>query len=217
MRVEAGHDIKSAVYLSLLGDYRDNPLLSTRGYMWKLYAELAGLGGDARFIKQEGQTQGSVNLGRGFVLSASARAGLIKPLQGNAVSIADRFFLGGPTSLRGYHQFGVGPRDQSDALGGTVHWATGLSLFTPLPNVDTDMLKGHLWANAGALASVPHGGTLANTLATSLQRPTTSLGCGLVFHYSMMRLELNFALPITATIWDQAKKGWQFGLGVDFL
>ncbi|KAJ1653349.1 hypothetical protein IWQ61_006514 [Dispira simplex] len=217
VRLEAGHSLKSGVYFSMLQDRRDNPTLPTRGYMWKWYSELAGLGGDVRFLKNEGQTQYSLPLGRGFALSHTTRAGLLQPLQNDTTRISDRFFLGGPNSLRGFRPFGVGPRDQRDALGGDFYWSSGLSLLTPLPNIDSENLKGHLWANAGGLAQLNANTPLHQSVRESLCRPTSSVGLGLLFQYSMVRLELNFCLPLTMSLWDHAKKGWQFGMGIDFL
>ncbi|KAJ1913762.1 hypothetical protein IWQ60_009082 [Tieghemiomyces parasiticus] len=227
IRQEGGHDVKSSVYFNLYNDQRDNPMLPTRGYLWRLNHELAGLaglGGDVRFAKAEGQFQQCVPLAAGFHLTTSLRAGLIQPFDDSAAATTtsatrfpDRFLLGGPTSLRGFRPFGVGPRDHRDALGGDLYWATGLSLFTPLPVIGVSSLKGHLWANAGGLSTLAKGTSPLQTFTQSVSRPASSVGCGLVFFHGMVRLELNMCLPVTISAWDQPRKGWQFGLGVDFI
>ena len=65
--------------------------------------------------------------------------------------------MGGPLSIRGFEPFGLGPKDQGFSLGGDVYWAGGLSLFTPLPFLNDDTFKGHLFANTGHLIGMDRG------------------------------------------------------------
>ncbi|KAJ1993435.1 hypothetical protein H4R33_000690 [Dimargaris cristalligena] len=217
IRQDADQDLKSAIFGTIFADRRDNAALPTTGYMWKLHTELAGIGGNVEFLKGEAHGQVNERLGSGFSVSTTGRIGALKPVNGASSRIPDRFLLGGPTSLRGFRPFGVGPRDGCDALGGDVFWSTGVSLFTPLPVIDSDKLKGHLWANAGGLSALSKNESIREALVGSLARPTSSVGAGLLFHHGLFRLELNLCLPLTKSTWDQARQGWQFGLGIDFL
>ncbi len=49
------------------------------------------------------------------------------------VTIADKFFLGGPLSLRGFEMRGVGPESDGNSTGGSAYWAAAMHLYTPLP------------------------------------------------------------------------------------
>ena len=49
------------------------------------------------------------------------------------MTIADRFFLGGPLNIRGFEMRGLGPNSEHCALGGLMYWAAGLHMYTPLP------------------------------------------------------------------------------------
>jgi len=52
------------------------------------------------------------------------------------------------------------PGCRSDALGGEVYWAAGLSLFTPIPLPtlwNQQFLKLHAFANAGNLERLSSG------------------------------------------------------------
>ena len=49
------------------------------------------------------------------------------------VTVADKFFLGGPLNLRGFEMRGVGPASDGNAVGGTAYWAAGLHFYSPLP------------------------------------------------------------------------------------
>ena len=68
--------------------------------------------------------------------------------------ICDRFFLGGPHTIRGFENRGIGPHSDGQALGAQAYWAGGLHLFTPLPfrpgrGGIGDILRTHLFVNAG--------------------------------------------------------------------
>ena len=68
-------------------------------------------------------------------LQASLNAGFLRTIDPNSktVTVADKFFLGGPLNLRGFDMRGVGPSSDGNAVGGTAYWAAGLHLYTPLP------------------------------------------------------------------------------------
>lgn len=61
---------------------------------------------------------------------------------------------------------------------------------------------------------------LAQRLAVNLKnlakRPSVSAGVGVVYRSSILRLEVNFCLPLIATNTDKLKKGLQLGLGFNF-
>lgn len=86
-----------------------------------------GLGGDASFYKAETEAQISRPISHGIVsfsflkfdafpefsqsLSLGLRSGILLGLQGKPTLFSDRFQLGGPTSVRAFKAFGMGPRD----------------------------------------------------------------------------------------------------------
>jgi hypothetical protein len=43
------------------------------------------------------------------------------------------------------------------------------------------------------------------------------MGIGVLFQQGPLRVELNFGLPLLARIGDGVRKGFQFGVGLDFL
>ena len=68
--------------------------------------------------------------------------------------ICDRFFLGGPHTVRGFELRGLGPQQDGQALGATGYWAAALHLFAPLPFRPGrgglgDILRTHFFVNAG--------------------------------------------------------------------
>ncbi|KAJ3094303.1 sorting and assembly machinery component 50 [Phlyctochytrium planicorne] len=144
-RKDAGHSFKSSVSHSMTVDTRDDPLLPSRGYYIRTFEELSGLGGDVKHLK--GETFGY-----------SGRFGVLQGLIPQASSrINDRFFLGGPSSIRGFRQNGIGPKDQGDCIGGDMFFGGGLSLFTPLPYLADKPIRGHLFVNGGNIVKANPG------------------------------------------------------------
>ncbi|RKP25769.1 surface antigen-domain-containing protein [Syncephalis pseudoplumigaleata] len=157
IRNDAGHTLRSALGHVLIRDRRNSSELPTDGYLLRVQNEVAGPGGDVHYAKCEVEGQWLQSLGRGFHASLTTRGGFIAPLAGDRLRVNDRFTLGGPVSLRGFKTFGMGPREDDDMVGGNIYYALGLSLFTPLPKVDSDRFKGHLFVNAGTLRLVEPG------------------------------------------------------------
>ncbi|ORY04504.1 hypothetical protein K493DRAFT_404657 [Basidiobolus meristosporus CBS 931.73] len=218
VRNEAGHSVKSSIAHVFMHDRRDDTVLPSNGYYLRLAQEFAGPGGDVSFVKNEVEAQANYSLGRGFILSSSLRSGLLVPLFGEKSHINDRFFLGGPTSVRGFRYAGIGPRDGKDALGGDAYWSGGVSLYTPLPKVKSEALKGHIFVNGGTLLpSVDISKPVPETINRLVKTPSVAVGAGLVYRHSFVRLELNLCLPISVTATDQFKKGIQLGVGMSFM
>ena len=57
MREASGHSFKSSLSHTWVRDTRDDKLTSTRGLYTKMYQEVAGIGGDAKFHKIEAEGQ----------------------------------------------------------------------------------------------------------------------------------------------------------------
>ncbi|KAI8805052.1 surface antigen-domain-containing protein [Cladochytrium replicatum] len=229
IRNEAGHSLKSALSHTWVRDTRDDVALPTRGSYLKLLQEWSGIGGDTNHLKWDLWHQSAFDLGRGFLLNASVRGGTIVPLPHTVLNgttqvhprsrVNDRFFLGGPTSVRGFLQNGVGPRDGRDSVGADTYWSAGLSLLTPLPCVDlTTPLKGHLFLNAGAGRMRGIGESSKEHLQALVETPASvSCGVGLALRLSMFRVEVNYCVPVLALSNDQYRKGVNLGIGFQFL
>jgi outer membrane protein insertion porin family len=113
VRRHAGHSLKSSIEHDILIDTRNDPIFPQSGYYVKLKQECAGLGGDVQFLKNQLSSTLVYSLPLDMTASGSIRAGLIVPISSNidaGARINDKFHMGGPLSLRGFSQGGVGPR-----------------------------------------------------------------------------------------------------------
>ncbi|EPX73056.1 SAM complex subunit Sam50 [Schizosaccharomyces octosporus yFS286] len=222
IRLQAGDTIKQSLAYSYVMDTRDHPTLPSRGNYVRALMELAGLGpvtGDARFLKSELWHQYAVSLNRAqsVTLAVSSRLGAIKPLDESPILLCDRFTLGGSTSLRGFSEDRLGPKDGKDSLGGSAYLALSTSLLFPLPKLDASKpFRMQVFANAGGLTNLDARNPL-NTYKSIMMRPCVSTGLGLVYASPAARFELNFTIPIAVTGGDVGRKGLQLGAGIEFM
>lgn len=214
IREAAGQSVKSAVSHTFQRDSRDDPFVPSSGSFIRLRQEFAGLGGDASFLKLEGEGSIARSLAPGVVLSAGLRAGILFPFGDSPSLFPDRFQLGGPTSVRLFRPNSMGSRDNADFLGGDLHWAAGLSLVAPLPLRPQWPVKQHLFVNAGKLAG---SSSEPDALRKLLAEPSVTVGWGLMYRHSLVRVEGNVGVPIAAGQQEGMIKGVQFGLGFSFL
>ena len=165
-------------------------------------------------------------------MSFSGRAGYIHPFGsiGNA-PFNDRFQMGGPLDVRMFKQNGLGPREGKggggggDSLGGDLFWATGLSVVSDLPARPDWPVKVQAFVNAGRLDLLNRTGgagaggarTLVDDVRDSLSRPCVSVGVGLLYRFDPVRVEVNFGVPVVANRNDGLRRGFQVGIGLDFL
>ncbi|XP_054157911.1 sorting and assembly machinery component 50 homolog [Oppia nitens] len=229
VREECGHSLKSSLKHILTCDRRDNPIIPTAGLLFRLQQECAGLlAGNVGFHKHELELQYNqpLPLLRDIVVQASLRAGIMKPLQKleSVTCINDRFFIGGPLTLRGYQLNGVGPHSDGNALGANTYWTAGLHVYTPLPfrpgsgSGFGDYFRTHLFANAGNIGDFSFTDDQYKNIGLLLNRLRYSVGAGIVLSIGhMARFELNYCLPFGQQSGDQLTPGLQFGLGVSFI
>ncbi|KAK2459610.1 hypothetical protein APHAL10511_008365 [Amanita phalloides] len=239
MRAAAGPSVKSALSHTYVFDSRDDRLMATRGFYFRFFHELAGagisvpisaatperpaattwlgLGGDAAFYKAETEAQVSRPITSGLSLSLAMRSGLLLGIQRKPTLFSDRFQIGGPTSVRAFKAFGMGPRDGPDSVGGDVYYTLGLSLVSHIPKKSHWPVKSHLWINCGQLDSLDRARPLTQSFPQSFLRPSISAGLGLIYRFDPIRVELNFGMPLVASKSDALRRGIQVGIGLEFL
>ena len=247
VRADAGDSFKNSIAHTWINDQRDNPFLPSQGFYSKSLTEIAGWGplkGDVGFLKSEIEAQSVVpvgTLGNGITFTTGIRGGLLVPFgvgwdpsrNIKPSRINDRFQLGGPNDVRGFRVGGLGPRDGPDAVGGDVYLAGGASLLFPLPGVGPERpLRWQLFVNGGRLLALKQAeeqkqgstdmGSVYRSVSSTVKElgrgmPSTTVGIGLVYAHPAARFELNFGLPLVLRKGEDARKGLQFGIGINFL
>ncbi|XP_030762179.1 sorting and assembly machinery component 50 homolog [Sitophilus oryzae] len=225
VREQSGVSLKSSFKHLLSIDLRDDHIFPNTGSFVQLTSELAGIGGDVGFLKNEVSVQDNYYLFDGHVLQASFIAGYLSSISNTRkISIADRCYLGGPLSVRGFETRGVGPHSDGDALGTNSYWAAGLHLFTPLPfrpgrGGFGELFRTHFFLNAGNVGNFNlvkmNKSDIIQVLISNVR---ISYGVGVALKLgNIARLEVNYCFPYKFDKGDQTHPGIQFGIGVQFL
>lgn len=172
MRKECGINLKSSFKHTLSVDVRDDPIFPNEGSLFQMTSEVAGAGGNIGFLKNDFFFQTNYSFGEDFVVQACLNGGYLSPLsKDKKINIVDRYFLGGPLSIRGFETRGIGPRSNGDALGATSFWSSGLHFYTPVPfrgNKGSigDLFRVHYFINVGNIGNLKFGksGNLFNLI-----------------------------------------------------
>lgn len=162
LRVAAGDSVKISVAQSLTFDTRDSTSIPSSGMLFRVMQEIAGgpLGGDTSFIKASFDAQHAFSLSedRKYVGALTLRGGMLWPFDTTGSKLPDRFYLGGPTDLRGFQYRSIGPRDEKDFLGGETMLAATINILTPLPSANPSWpLKLQTFLTAGSLLPLNKG------------------------------------------------------------
>lgn len=129
---QLGDRITSLAGVSWAIDRRNRARRPTRGYSMVIQQDVAGLGGETRYVRTEMQSSFYYGLTNDFILTAQASAGYVDAFGGRPLRINDRFFKGG-TSFRGFETAGLGPRDiaVNSALGGKLYAIGTVEMTVP--------------------------------------------------------------------------------------
>jgi outer membrane protein insertion porin family len=189
----------------------DNPKAPTNGINSQLRQDLAGLGGDVRFLRTSEDFRAYHQLNDDVVSLARAQGGYITGWGGSQVPLIDNFF-GGPSMVRGFAPNGFGPRDLTpgttmDNVGGSLYWATTAELQSNIPGIPKEYgLKAVAFVDAGSVFRY-NGPTTFPGSAQSLQLANsnvvrTSAGGGLSWASPFGALTVTYAAPLTKASYD---------------
>jgi outer membrane protein insertion porin family len=131
---EQGTRVTSAVSGSVNRDTRDSLVAPRKGNLSSIGTDVAGLGGDSRFIKFSGSTSHFLPIWFNHVLAGRLSAAHIFGYGGEEVPLFERFYLGGPNSIRSFKFRRLSPvDDQGVRTGGTTELLGNLEYIIPLP------------------------------------------------------------------------------------
>jgi outer membrane protein insertion porin family len=171
----AGVAWTSMVGASLVYDQRNHPKNPNSGYYLQVGPDFAGVGGDVRFVRVQGEARVYYPISEKITFVGRAIGGDIEGWGGQDVRLIDLFYKGGET-IRGFNRGGYGPRDllTGDALGGKIFWASTAEVRYPLPFIPEDLgLSGAFFVDAGSLFDA---GQLAKDLNTQCQTANPAVG-----------------------------------------
>ena len=131
---EEGSRVTSLVSFSLTRDSRDSVSAPTKGASSTALLEIAGLGGDTQFFKTLLNTSYFRPVWFGHILSGRAEFALGYGLGDEPLPLFERFYLGGPNSVRGVKYRRISPVDRSGTrIGGNIELLGNVEYIVPLP------------------------------------------------------------------------------------
>lgn len=219
---------KSAVSVSLRYDDTDDFYLPRSGIAASTSFEFAGLGGTAKFIKNNNTFKAYKGIedyvGFDLILRYKARLAHIfyddtaEDARTN-LPTAERFYMGGVGSVRGYESYTLSPRDYLDRrIGGRTMFTNSLEASFPL--VPKAKLRVTAFYDYGWLEGKgqDYDPTAVDPLALPLQTETigrSSYGAAVEWFSPMGPIQLIFARALDAKPNDQTST-FEFTIGQRF-
>ena len=173
----------------LTRDTVDNPADPQKGGQIFLIGELAPklISPQLQFIQSTLELRRYQNLGlKDVVLAGRVKYGLIPPIQDtNDIPIYRRFFSGGPTSMRAYRIYYLGPRDLAgNPIGGESNFLSNLEVRFPL------------YRNIRGVTFLDAGNVFYKVKNTDLGQLKYGAGFGLRYQTPIGPIGVEFAWPL---------------------
>jgi outer membrane protein insertion porin family len=210
---QTGERVTSAIGQQLLYDQRDNRLTPTRGFFATLSNQLAGFGGDVRYLRSTLSGGYYYSIAPLWVASLTGESGYIFGIDDH-VRIEDRFFVGGD-NFRGFAVGGLGPHDiaTGDALGGNIYYVGSASLGFPLGLPKEFGVTGRVFDDFGTLYHVDNrafsripGELLPIFRDSAAIRDSVGTGVSWASPFGPIRLDL--AVPLVREPFDRRQFFW---------
>jgi outer membrane protein insertion porin family len=217
----AGAQWVSSVGSGVTYDTLDNERSPTKGLRVDVNNDIAGFGGDVKYLRNTDQFRYYTQFPDDIVGMAKAQTGYITPWGGQSLPLLDGFF-GGPQLVRGFAPNGFGPRDLTpgttmDNIGGNAYWATTYEFQSPIPFVPESIgLKAAVFADAGSLWSTgasSYSPALSSSLVGNSSVIRSSIGAGLVWDSILGPIRMDYAYPLTKAGYDVTQR-LHFGYGM---
>jgi outer membrane protein insertion porin family len=223
LQAEAGTKLVTKIGTSLAYDTRGGGDLPNRGQKTEIFTEVAGpFGGEQNFFKVEVRSDWYFRgFGEGHVLELSAAAGSVEAygdsknyaVYGQGVSLFNRYFLGGPSSMRGYRYPQVGPRDSlGEPFGGNTKWQATMEYSIPI----ISFLRVAAFYDIGMAYEGSFSLTRNTDPTTGLRQPlyNDNFGFGLRLNIpNLGPLRLDYGIPITHDDRNGGTGRFQFSVG----
>jgi outer membrane protein insertion porin family len=216
---DVGDQVKSSLILAYNFDKTNSVIAPTAGFKFGVTQQFAGLGGDISFSKTTVNFKTYTTIfNDDIILSAEVDAGVIA---GSDTRITDRFNLGGD-ELRGFADYGVGPRDTSytgadsdgDPLGGKMFAVARLEASFPIGLPEEYGIYGGLFLDAGSVWGLDNTTSGTNTIDDSA-RIRAAIGFSIFWDTVLGPLRFNFARPLKKESYD-VTESFRFSIDTRF-
>ncbi|MFV0280340.1 MAG: outer membrane protein assembly factor BamA [Rhodoblastus sp.] len=158
IKAQQGTTITSLFGYTLAYSTLDNPKKPTDGVYAAINLDIAGAGGDSRFIRTTGDARYYREIFDNVVAFARIQGGAMSGFGSYKLRVTDQFNPG-PSLVRGFAPGGIGPRDisnpfnwQGNSLGGSKYLGASIEAQFPIWGMPRELgLKGAVFADAGTV------------------------------------------------------------------
>ncbi|UDL90331.1 outer membrane protein assembly factor BamA [Mesorhizobium sp. PAMC28654] len=211
--------LKSSVSLGLLYNTIDDMKNPHEGLYANTSVEVAGLGGDAKFVKLT--TRGSVYQTLSEQLDVvgliSGGAGYVEGYGSNGLRIFDQF-QSTDRMIRGFAYGGIGPvasGTSGDHVGGTTYFNASAEAQFPIPGIPESFgLRGAVFADAATLYGSKIDSSLVDPSSTGMQL-RASVGFGVMWASPFGPIRIDYAIPVKKQATDDVQE-FNFGIATRF-
>jgi outer membrane protein insertion porin family len=210
--------IRSSVTGSVTYNTIDNIQSPREGIFANVATEVAGLGGDAQFVKvtARGSYYHLLSEELDVVGLVSAGGGHISGFGSNDLRVFDHF-QNNDRMIRGFRYNGIGPYDNSttsrDHLGGTTYLNASAELQFPIPIIPESVgFRGATFADAATLFGNDLSG--GDIQGTDMEW-RASVGVGLIWASPFGPLRIDYAVPVLKEESDRVQN-INFGISTRF-
>lgn len=191
----------------------------------------AGLGGDAKHMKNTIFGTYVIPVLRDVNIVCKAAAGILTKVNDNDLSIIDSFALGGD-SFRGFEYGGFGPfsrtkrqadgeekKEFQDYLGATKYWKGSVDFVFPMGLPEELHLRGIVFSEFGSIWDAPEKGekfmkdgrcnfdkTVCSHEILDSKKVRVTLGTGVSFITPFGPIQLLYSVPVRKEKYDNEKK-----------
>ncbi len=199
---EEGSYVGSIIGQTLVYDKRDSAINPKEGYYLSFGNDVAGAGGDEKFLKFDAKAYKYFTFADYYTLKLFANGGYIVGYDGKDVRLSNRYFLGG-YNMRGFEYAGIGARDRftDDALGGNWMVYTGAELAFPM-GLDELGIKGRTFVDVGMLGKPDD---INSAIVEYSSTPRVAAGVGITWQSPMGNIDIDLAFPIVKEDYDETE------------
>jgi outer membrane protein insertion porin family len=211
IRDQEGSLLTSSVGQSLVYDTRDNRFDPTTGMVTTFRQDIAGLGGDAKFLRHEIEGAYYYPVAKEWTWMVGGSFGHIMGMNDD-VRIQNRFFVG-ERQVRGFNNLGIGPRDlaTNDALGGNMYYTGTTELLFPLGLPEEMGFRGVVFTDIASLWDIDNAGPgIADSNSMRL-----SAGVGVAWRSPFGPIRVDFAKAFLKEDYDETQMV-RFSFGTRF-
>lgn len=209
--------IKSSVSAGLVYNTIDDMKNPHEGIYANFNTEVAGLGGDAKWVKVSGRASVYQTLSEQLDLVGlvSGGAGHIASYGNGGLRVFD-YIQSTDRMIRGFEYGGIGPvasGGSGDHLGGATYFNASAEAQFPVPVIPESFgLRGAVFADAASLYGNKLEGVESSTTGMKLR---ASVGVGLMWASPFGPIRIDYAIPVKKQPTDNVQK-FNFGIATRF-